>query len=79
MTETESRLASCFQTVFPHLAMGRIPQAAMTSVRQWDSLATITLVSLIEEEFGIDLPPSDLERFDSFGSIARYLEDGRLS
>jgi acyl carrier protein len=74
MTDTPSRLRSCFQTVFPDLREEEIPEASMDSVEAWDSLASVTLMSVVEEEFGLQVPPEDLERFTSFESVLDYLQ-----
>ena len=70
----EARLETCFLTVFPDLAAGSVRQATVDSVEKWDSVATLTLVSVIEEEFGIEIDfEDDLESFVSFEGITRYL------
>jgi acyl carrier protein len=42
-------------------------------VAGWSSLATINIVSLIEEEFEIDVPPDRFEDMGSFELILDYL------
>ena len=66
MPELDQRLASCFATVFPDLSENEIPRASYTSVANWDSLATVTLVSVIEEEFKVSIHPEDFELMISF-------------
>jgi acyl carrier protein len=44
-------------------------------VAAWDSIATVTLVSLIEEEFGIGVEPEAFDRLVSFTSILCYVEE----
>lgn len=66
MPELEERLAGCFAVVFPDLRAGEIPRASHTSVANWDSLATVTLVSVIEEEFNLPIPAEDFESMISF-------------
>jgi len=73
MDDLRARLASCFSAVFADLSESEIPRATMTSVADWDSLATVNLVGVIEEEFGIQVPPADLEQFVSFEKILEYL------
>jgi acyl carrier protein len=46
----------------------------MTSVDGWDSIATVTLLVLIEEEFSIEIKPEDLEYLVSFELILDYLK-----
>ena len=72
---TYDRLVSCFRTVFPALDDQEIAQASIASLAKWDSLATVTLVSVIEEEFGIEVKDTDLENFVSFDLIAETLTE----
>ena len=51
--------------------------AAATSVGAWDSLATVNLLSVVEEEFGVQVAPEDFESFVSFELILDYLQ-GKL-
>ena len=73
MAEVESRLLNCFATAFPELAPQEIPSVSMGSLGSWDSLAGITLLSLIEEEFGIGISPDDAAGLLSFELILDYL------
>jgi acyl carrier protein len=77
MAELEDRLVNCFGTVFPDLEPPEIPSVSMGSLASWDSLAGITLLSLIEEEFGISISPDDAAGMVSFELILDYLR--RLS
>jgi acyl carrier protein len=74
MPELEDRLANCFSVVFPELNANEIKRASTASVATWDSLATVTLISVIEEEFEISLPPDDLEYLVSFDLTADCLK-----
>ena len=73
MADLEARLTDCFAAVFPALAADEIPRASLASVGQWDSLATITLVGVLEQEFGVSVQPDDLEPEASFELILDYL------
>jgi acyl carrier protein len=73
MHDTVTRLKTCFQTVFPSLPEESIIEATQSAVAEWDSLATITLVNVIEEEFGIQVDYDLLPQFDSFRSLREYL------
>ncbi len=73
MDELKSRLSNCFAIAFPDLRPQDIPSAAMGSLASWDSLAVITLVSLIEEEFSMSIPPDDVIDLISFELILEYL------
>jgi acyl carrier protein len=76
MDEMEKRLAACFSAVLPELTTEEIPQASATSVKSWDSVATITLMAVVEEEFGISIDVEDPAQFDSYQQILGYLRAG---
>ena len=71
--DTRARLQSCFALVFPDLADDEIARASMASVGSWDSLASINLVTVIEEEFGIQIEPEQLDEMASFEMILHLL------
>ncbi|HME01072.1 MAG TPA: acyl carrier protein [Terriglobia bacterium] len=73
MDDVQARLAKCFTAVFPELPRSQIPAASLTSVKEWDSVATITLMTVIEEEFGLQFEPEQLEQLVSFPSILEFL------
>ena len=75
----ERRLTSCFQTVFPDLPETSIPSATQALVPAWDSIAAITLVNVIEEEFQIQMDFDLLGELDSFQRILKYLEQQKVS
>jgi acyl carrier protein len=75
MDEQEKRLASCFLTVFPKLSWDEITHASPTTVRAWDSVAVVTLLAVVEEEFGISLEVEDPGQFDSFQRFLSYLRE----
>jgi acyl carrier protein len=56
-------------SVFPDLTEDEISTSSIASVSAWDSLATVTLVAVIEEEFKIPVQSEDLELFISFDLI----------
>lgn len=74
MDEMEKRLAACFSSVFPDLKPEELSQASASTVESWDSVATVTLIAVIEEEFGINVAEEDPSRFGSFQSILSYLQ-----
>jgi acyl carrier protein len=73
MADLENRLINCFAVVFPELHRQEIPSVATASLASWDSLAGITLISVIEEEFGISISPDDVVDLVSFEMILDYL------
>ena len=73
MNDTRTRLAKCFAAVFPELSEREIPLASQASVGNWDSLASATLFTVLEEEFGIDIAPEDADELLSFDLVLEYL------
>ncbi len=69
MNEIRSRLIRCFAAVFPQVPEEHIPTARQDSTEGWDSIATVTLFALIEQEFGIELGFEELENLESFTRI----------
>lgn len=74
MDDVKPKLIECFQIVFPDLAEKDIPTASQATVAEWDSVAAITLVNVIEEEFGIEMDLDELADLDSFSKVAAYLQ-----
>ncbi len=73
MDEITTRLITCFQNVFPNMPEDEIPAASQATVAAWDSVAAITLVNVIEEEFGIQVDFDLLPELDTFARIRDYL------
>lgn len=78
MDNVEQRLETVFATVFPDLPPREIKSASQDSVQAWDSVAAITLINLIEEEFEIEMDFDQVADLTSFSAILEYLK-GRLS
>jgi len=74
MPNLEERLKECFSTTFPNLNSDEIMRCSTASVANWDSLATVTLVSLIEEEFAITIAPEEYEYIVSFALVNQCLQ-----
>jgi acyl carrier protein len=57
----------------------QIQLATPDLVDGWDSMASITLVSVIEEDFGIQIEPEDIEHFVSFEAVLGYLNTRQVA
>lgn len=73
MHDVEARLARCFAAVFPDISEHHIANASLDTVEGWDSVAAATLVTTVEEEFGIEFDSEILENLTSYRSILDYL------
>ena len=74
MAGTRRRLTACFTAVFSTLKEPDVVRASVGAVKGWDSLATINLITVIEEEFRIQVHPRDIDQFTSFEQVLRYVE-----
>jgi len=74
MDNLESRLIKVFETVFPDLSADKIRTASQSSVENWDSIAAITLINLIEEEFEIQMDFEKAADLTSFPEVLEYLK-----
>lgn len=73
MSEQESRLIRCFTSVFPALTTEEIRAASTQSLREWDSLAGVTLAAVVQQEFSVQIDLLELLELDSFGAFRTYL------
>jgi acyl carrier protein len=73
VSDARARLAKCFSSVFPELSDQEIASASVETVEAWDSVMTITLLTVIEEELGIQFEPEALEQLISYKSILDHL------
>ena len=73
--DIEARLVSCFAAVLPELNADEIRSASAAGTAGWDSVTTVTLLAVIEDEFQIAIDLDDPARFDSFQGIINYLRE----
>jgi acyl carrier protein len=73
MDSLENRLAECFSAVFPNRSREELVTASRESFAEWDSLAGVTLLTLLEEEFRLDFDLADVEHLSSFRSVLDYV------
>ena len=74
MDDLQLRLVRCFSSVFPHLNEEQIRNASIDSVAEWHSLASVTLVSVVQEEFGVEVSLTDLPNLVSFSAVQNYVQ-----
>ena len=73
MNDLDERLIDCFRAVLPNIEHDEMKSVTMQSAPGWDSVMTITLITLIEESFGVETLPEDIEHLTSFQTIRAYL------
>jgi acyl carrier protein len=74
MSDQDDRLVRCFSSVFPTLSEREIRASNVVALFDLDSLAGVTLVTLIDQEFGVNVDPPDLLELGSFEAVSRFLQ-----
>lgn len=74
MPDIDARLTRCFASVFPTLPPEEIRSASVESVPAWDSLAAVTLVAVLEQEFDTQIDLMELPDLTSYAAVRNYLQ-----
>lgn len=74
MDNLRKRLCDCFLAVFPDLTRSEVCQATSLTVSAWDSVAGVTLLAVVEEEFGLMIEVPDLSALTSYEGYFTYLQ-----
>ena len=74
MADVAARLIRCFAAVFPNLASHQVPHAEPSTVAGWDSVASVTLIAAIEEDFGFELDIEEIGGLLSYERLLAYLQ-----
>ena len=75
MHDVSQRLVKCFSAVFPELSREEIVKLGAYPPVSWDSLSAVTLLAVVQEEFGIDLEFDDVESLASFAGILERVSE----
>ena len=75
MPELDERLTRCFASVFPALGPDQIHTASVESVPAWDSLAAVTLIAVLEEEFNTQIDLMEMPELTSYLAVRDYLQE----
>lgn len=73
MSTLDSRVIDCFSALFPGYSREEMLSASRESIPEWDSLASVTLLVLLQEEFHLDIDLSEFEQFNSVKSVMDYV------
>ena len=74
MNDIEPRLVRCFSAVCPGIPEPQITNANVETIETWDSVAMATLVTAVEEEFGVEFDVDSLSTLTSFQGILGNLK-----
>ncbi|MBV8551389.1 MAG: acyl carrier protein [Acidobacteriaceae bacterium] len=70
----QDRLMDAFCAIFPERSREEILTADREAWPEWDSLAAITLLTVLQEEFQADIDVTELDQLSSFAAVRAYLE-----
>jgi acyl carrier protein len=68
------RLEAVFRDVFNHDGIALTDATTAADIPGWDSVAHITLMFGIEQEFGVQFAGNELAEFQTIGALRTYLE-----
>ncbi len=69
MTEITEQLLGVFRTVFENETLELTADTTADHVENWDSIAHISLIFAIEEEYSIRFSTKDLEEMQNVGDL----------
>lgn len=75
MRDMDDCLLRCFSAIFPTLTSDEIRAANIQQLVDTDSLAGVTLLAMIDQEFGVDLSMANLLTLQTFQAVQRHLQE----
>lgn len=72
------KLLLIFKEAFDIQDENLIMNMSKDSSVKWDSLAVVSMIATISDIFSIEIIPQDFEKFKSYKSIEKFLEDKGL-
>jgi acyl carrier protein len=73
MDDGDDRLMRCFASAFPSATPDDIKTAKFDAMPGWDSLRGVTLLAVLDEEFGVQIDLPELLELETFDAVKRYL------
>ncbi|SHI81330.1 acyl carrier protein [Geosporobacter subterraneus DSM 17957] len=53
------------------------PQTSLMKDLEADSLDAVEIIMALEDEFGVEIPDEEAEKFKNIGDIASYIEENK--
>jgi acyl carrier protein len=69
--DVQARTLTCFAHVFPDVPADQLPTVSQASLARWDSIAHVTLLAALSEEFHLE---PDFEAWGEVSSFALALD-----
>jgi acyl carrier protein len=73
MHELDGELERCFAAVFEDMPPERIRSASVDTVEEWDSVASVVLLAVLEETFALEIDDLDVAELSSFSAVRDYV------
>jgi acyl carrier protein len=71
--DDNDQLMRCFLSAFPSATREEIRSAKFEDMTGWDSLRGVTLLAVLDEEFGVQMDLSELLELETFDSVKQFL------
>ncbi|MGH9327561.1 MAG: acyl carrier protein [Terriglobia bacterium] len=75
MHNVRQRLIKCFSAVFPELTPDEIVTSTAEGTGHWDSLSAVTLLAVVQEEFGVELETDGIGSCSSFSAMLERVNE----
>jgi len=72
-------VTKCGHAIFPAFTSGTLANANIANTAECDSIASVTLIALVEEEFGTEQDVNALGELTSFDEILEHLQTLKVS
>jgi acyl carrier protein len=72
-SRVRKRLIRCFEQMFADALPEDVTQARMENVKGWDSMATWTLLMLVEEQMGVKIGLDQIPKLTSFTAFESFV------
>jgi len=80
VNEDDDRLMRCFASALPGATRDEIKTAKFDAMAGWDSLRGVTLLAILDEEFGVQIDLPELLELQTLDSVKQYLlRRGKIS
>jgi acyl carrier protein len=73
----DDRLMNCFLTVFPGATRDEIKGSKFEDISGWDSLRGVTLLAVLDDEFGLQMDMDELLVLGNFDALERQVGNAR--
>ncbi len=75
MDELTDALVECFAAVFGDRPREELMAASVDTLEEWDSIASVTLLAVLEDELGVQIDDLDLPELTSFERVRAYVAE----